>query len=452
MRGGRSLVALLVVALGLGAYIYFVESKRDPLATDPHEKVFAVEADAIERMEIRSAGGETTTLEKSNGTWRLTSPVVAEADAAAVRSIADSIATADIVAVLEENPGPVAQYGLEPARISVAFRKSGDATEYRLNLGEKTPVNGEIYAQVAGQPRLLLLGGFIEDTFNRTAFDLRDKSVLAFDRDAVDRITLERPAEPRIELAREGTDWKLTAPLQTRADSSPVDGILARLEQAQMSSIAHEGGEPTPAQLQTLGLDRPRLVATFGAGSTRAALAIGADKDANTVYARDLSRPLVFTVEKSLLTDLQKQPADLRVKDVFAFKSYTAVGIELTHAGTSAAFEKQPTTEAAGGPDVWKQTRPQTKDANATAMADLLNTLSSLRAESFVAQAPAKGEDMVVVARYGNADAPTEERVTLRKAGTSVYAITPDEPGAAVVPAANFDTAVTQFKAVTGAE
>ena len=29
MRGGRSFLILLVVALGLGGYIYFVESKRD---------------------------------------------------------------------------------------------------------------------------------------------------------------------------------------------------------------------------------------------------------------------------------------------------------------------------------------------------------------------------------------------------------------------------------------
>jgi hypothetical protein len=33
MRGGRSLLILLVVAVGLGAYAYFVESKRDRAAT-----------------------------------------------------------------------------------------------------------------------------------------------------------------------------------------------------------------------------------------------------------------------------------------------------------------------------------------------------------------------------------------------------------------------------------
>ena len=41
MRGLRSFLLLLVVALALGAYVYFVESKRDPSSGDDKEKVFA---------------------------------------------------------------------------------------------------------------------------------------------------------------------------------------------------------------------------------------------------------------------------------------------------------------------------------------------------------------------------------------------------------------------------
>lgn len=453
MRGGRTLLFLVAVAAGLGAYIYFVESERDPNAVEQKAKVFAVEAGAIDRLEIRAVTGEVTSLEKSGDTWRMTAPVAAAVDASAVSSIADTLSTAEITSVLDEAPTNLQQFGLEPARLSVSFRKAGDATDYRLNLGDKTPVGSDIYAQVAGQPRVLLLGSFLEDSFNRKPFDLRDKKALGFEREAVDKITIERPSAPRIDLAREGSEWKLMAPTAARADFSPVDGLISRLEQAQMTAIVHEGSEPTAAQLKTFGLDRPQLVATFGAGSTRASIAIGAEKDATSVYARDVSRPLVFTVDKSLLTDLQKQPTDLRVKDVFVFKSYTAVGIDLTHGGVTASFQKTASTaDAAAGPDVWKQTKPEAKDVNATAMTDLLNTVSSLRAESFAATAPGSGDDLVVVARYGDAGTPTEERVTLRKSGTTAYAISPKDPGAAVIPVTDFDKAVTQFKALTGAK
>src|SRR6186713_1960788 len=183
MRSGRSLVVLLVVALGLGAYLYFVESKRDPDAAEKKDKVFAVEADKIDALEIHAASGETTRVEKAGDTWKIAAPIATGADGSAVSSIADALSTAEIVTVLQDDaPADLAQFGLQPARFSIAYRTAGDTTEHRLNIGKKTPTGSELYAQVAGQPRLLLLNGFLEDTFNRTTFDLRDKKVLSFDR------------------------------------------------------------------------------------------------------------------------------------------------------------------------------------------------------------------------------------------------------------------------------
>ena len=48
MRGGRSFLILLVVALGLGAYIYFVESKREPADTAASKKDKVFTADSVE--------------------------------------------------------------------------------------------------------------------------------------------------------------------------------------------------------------------------------------------------------------------------------------------------------------------------------------------------------------------------------------------------------------------
>ena len=128
-------------------------------------------------------------------------------------------------------------------------------------------------------------------------------------------IRIEQTGAPAITLARESGDWSLTAPVNARADFSPVDGLISRVDSAQMTSIVNEGDEPTPAELRSWGLNNPRLVVTLGAGSNRASLALGGEAEENRVYARDLSRPLVFTVEESLLTDLSKEPGDLRNKD-----------------------------------------------------------------------------------------------------------------------------------------
>lgn len=454
MRGARSLLVLLVLAAGLGAYIYFVESGRD--LTDPEtrkEKVFAIEPGKIEEVELRSVSGDTTTLKKNDQTWQIVKPVTTAADQYTVSSVVSALETLEMERSLDDAPAAGAQFGLEPARMSVAFKAAGDATEHRLNIGNKTPTGSDLYARIEGQPKLFLIASHLEDTLNRSTFDLREKSVLKFERDNVDAIRIAAAGAPAITLARNGADWKLTAPVDTRAESSAVDTLVNRAASATFKSVV--AGEPTPAaeaDLRKYGLDKPRFVIELGAGSNRASLAIGNKLDDGSLYARDLSKPLVVTVDAALLTDLTKTADDFRVKDVFAFKPYTALGLELSRAGSTFGFEKSTPAggDAAAAADVWKQTKPEAKDVNQTGMTDLLNTLSSLRADRFVPSAAASGEDLVVVARSGDAAKPVEERVTLRKSGATVHAIRANEAGAAIVPTADFDKAVNQLKELTG--
>jgi hypothetical protein len=454
MRGGRSLLVLLVLAIGLGAYIYFVESERDPDNPDgPKEKLFAIEEGTIEEIVIHAASGETTTVRKTGDVWGLTAPVAAPADEYAVSSLASAIERLEIQKILEENPASVEAYGLAPARFSVAFKVKGEENLRKLNVGRKTPTGSDAYAQVEGQPRLFLISGFLEDSFNRTPFDLRDKTVLAVNRDGLDAVTLEKPGAPPLVLARKAGHWRLVQPVDAKADAEPVDSLVERVASAKMTAIV--GGEtaaPTPAELRSFGLDRPRLVATFGAGSSRATLALGGTKDEGSIYARDLARPLVFTVEAALLTDLTKTADDLRAKDIFDFKSFSALELEVTQAGTSFAFSKSSAPAGALSADVWKATKPAAKDVNQTAMTDFLNTLSSIRAVSFVPRQPAGGDALTVRARFGDAQTASEERVTLRKVGGIAYALRDGESGAAVVPVADFDKALEQLKTLTASQ
>jgi hypothetical protein len=455
MRSARSLLVLIVLALGLGAYIYFVESERD--LTDPEtrkEKVFAVETGKIEELEIRSMDGEVTRLRKTGDDWQIVAPVTAPADEYAVSSIVSAMESLDMQRALDDNPSSVAQFGLEPVRMSVAFKVAGDDATRRLNVGTKTPTGSDLYARVEGQPRLFLIAGHLEDTLNRSTFDLRDKTVLTFDRNAVDSIRIAPSGAAAVALARNGADWRLTAPVATRAESGAIDTLLNRASQGTFKAvIAGEGEPPSAAELRKFGLDRPQLVLELGAGSTRATLAIGNKIDDTSVYARDLSKPLVVSVDASLVTDLNKTADDLRVKDLFAFQPYSASSLEIMRAGTTVAFEKsKPAGGDAAAADVWKQTRPDARDVNQTGMTDLLNTLSSLRAERFVPQPAAGGEEIVIVARSGDAAKPVDERVTLRRAGDTFHAIRQNESGAAVVPSGDVDKAINQLKELTGAK
>jgi len=456
MRGGRSLLILLVLAVGLGSYIYFVESKRDTSAPEEkREKVFSVSAEKIDEVEVHAASGEVTTLKRNGTEWTIAVPAGIDADGNTAASLAQSLESLERQKVLDENPASVKAYGLEPARFSVTFKVAGDATAHRLDVGSKTPTGGDLYARADGQPRLFLISAFNEESLNRTTFDLRDKTILKFERDGIDGLTLESSDGPALALSRKGENWRMTKPLDARADFSTVDSVVGRVFQAQMKAIESPDGTK---DLKKYGLDKPQVVATLAAGSTRAQLAIGGKKDDGTLYARDLSRPIIFAVDKTLLDDLKKKADDLRIRDIFEFRSFTALSLDITEGGTAYAFAKEkgpaPAAPAGGTPpaapaapvEAWKQQKPADKAVNETAMTDLLNTLSTLRADKFTDKAFASGQDLVVVAKFGDAAAAKEERVILRKSGDTVHAIREGEAGAAVIPTAEFDKAIAQIK------
>jgi len=468
MRGGRSFIVLIVIAAALGAYIYFVENKRD--LADPavkKDKVFAdLEPGKIEEIEVHASAGDTTRVKKDGEKWQIVSPEATDADSNEISTLTSTLASLDVQRVVDEAPKAVKDFGLEPPRFTVAFRQSGETAMKKLEIGTKSPTGADLYARVEGQPRLLLLSSFIEDSLNRTTFNLQDKTVLKFDRTGADALKTEVSGAPALSFTRKSDQWRLTAPIDARADFSAVDGLVQQVYSAKMKSVVSKT-EPTAADLKKYGLDKPQAVVIVGAGSSRASLAIGGKMDDTSLYARDLSRPAVFTVEPSLLDGVKKTADDLRVKDTFEFRTFTARGVDLTLDGKAFTYAKvkppaekkddkkdekkddkatPPPPPPPAPAEVWKVMKPAEKDVDQMKITDLLTDLSNLKAEKFADKPVTGGQELVVVARFGDDGNTKEERVTLRKVGDVAHAIRAGEPGAAVIATADFDKIVKQLK------
>jgi hypothetical protein len=447
MRSGRSFLLLLLVAAGLGGYIYFVEMPRDPLAdtATTREKVFAdLTPGAITEIEVTNAAADTTRVVRTDAEWALTAPVETAADTVEVSTVVSSIESLEQTRVVAETADNAAAFGLSPARIRVTF-KTADGAPRTLLIGTKTPTGSDLYASVDGSPTVFLIGGYLETTFDKSPFDFRDKSALKFTRDAADAITIVDGAS-RLGFTRSGSDWRLSAPVDARADVAAVDGLISRLFQARMVRLATDDGTRT---LREYGLDRPSLTVTVGSGSSSASLAIGKADGEAAFFARDLSRPLVFTVEKTLVDELRKSPDDVRVKDIFEFRSFSAATYSITVGGTTYTFAKGP-GEGENAADIWSMTAPGTKAVEAAKMTDLLTTTSNLRAESFAARAFTTGDVVAVTATFGDGEDTKTETATFRRSGEVVHGIRDGEPGAAVVSTVDFDRVLTLLKDIAG--
>ena len=91
-----STAALVLVLGGLVGYIYYLDRKPAESAEGAKEKPFGtVKADDIEEIQI-TASGESTQLKKSDGAWKIVTPVQADADTNELTSLAGSLSTLEV--------------------------------------------------------------------------------------------------------------------------------------------------------------------------------------------------------------------------------------------------------------------------------------------------------------------------------------------------------------------
>lgn len=439
MRGLRSFGALLIILVGLGGYLYFVEMKRAPGDdAEKRDRVFTVEADAIDEISVRAESGEKTTIRKTGADWRIVEPAATAPDKGEVSSLTSNLATLEIQRVLDEEAADLTEYGLEPARFEVAFKAGGQ--DHKLLLGSKTPPGSDLYARLDNQRRVFLVPAHLESTFNQTTFDLRDKRVLSLERDAIDRLEIAAGG-PAVVLAKTETEWGLTAPVTGPADFSAVNGLLARLTSAQMQSVAAD-----PA---TAALDTPVATVIVGAGAARSTLRIGGPAADGTLYAREESRPEIFTIEASLLDDLKKGPADYRQKDLFDARLFNATRVEVTRDGRTVAFDRTTAKDKDGKEEEkWRQVVPDAKDVDSATVDAFISAVTGAQAGIFVEAGKAGLEKPVLVVVIKYDEGKKEDRVTFAREGTSVFAARAGMSDAATIEAASLDSIVTAFEAI----
>jgi hypothetical protein len=440
MRGVRLLI-LLLIAIPLGWYAYRDSKKTPGDDTPKKDKVFSVEADKIDEVEIKSESGDRTALKKKGTDWEIVQPVVGPSDQPAVSGITSNLASLEIQRVVDENAANLKEFGLAPPRIEVAYKSGGQ--QRRLQIGGKTPTGSDLYAKLADNNRVFLIPAYLESTFNHGTFDLRDKTVLKVDREQLDR--LEVITDKRTQrFEKKNGDWIIAEPAVGKAEFSVVDNLVSRVSSLQMKSIVNDA-----ADLSSYGLDKPAATVRIGSGSSLATLLIGKTAESATVYAKDAARPAVFTIESTLVDDLKKDVSEYRLKDLFDARSFNTTRAEIVRNGQTTTFEKTKTKDKDGKEqEKWRQTAPAAKDVDASKMEAFISAASAARATGFVDSTAKTGLDKPELTVSFTYDDGKQERVTFARAGENAYASRAGSPGAAKVDASTIDSIIKALEDV----
>jgi len=149
----KTTLALVLIALGLGGYVYFYEIRSqspEELTNDAEKRLFSFREEDVQRLTIEKVTGETfefVRLETAASSWRMKQPEGSPAEESAIVFLLDLLVKESSSKTFTVESDQVTNYGLEDpfATIQVELK---DQTKHQVVLGNPTFGNEEIYAQI----------------------------------------------------------------------------------------------------------------------------------------------------------------------------------------------------------------------------------------------------------------------------------------------------------------
>lgn len=168
MPFGRVTIILAVVAVGLLAYVYFVELAR-PAPSELERRspeLFKFDPADIRFLEVGAGDKQVRAERAESGEWRLTSPGPAPADPVRLDSVGRQLGSLVASRVVEEQPADLAAYGLDrPVLTATVGLKDG--RQEQLVFGQTNPAGLSRYARKGGDPRVYLVSNSLYEDLNR---------------------------------------------------------------------------------------------------------------------------------------------------------------------------------------------------------------------------------------------------------------------------------------------
>ncbi len=329
----RYTALLALILIGLGAYLYFVES--NPVADSEKKKTLVdFHTEDVAGLTL-TYGDREVALALRDGVWRLTKPVDAAADELAVKNLLRAIADADVKKTIDDPPQDLLPFGLAPPFVTIAITEKDGTTLPLLKVGKTTAVSFSTYVQRDDEKKVFLTASTFRTGVDKQAKDLRDKTILAFNDDDITGLTLRGDGGAAVQLAKKNGEWWIEQPASYRADNNAVRALLSTIRNLRATDFANDN--PAPADLATYGLEPPQRELLLQAGPDKTiALQVGKATDQG-LYVKAAAGPTTFVVGKWVASDLSKGVNELRDKTLLTFDPTAASEIAVTR-GDGASF------------------------------------------------------------------------------------------------------------------
>jgi hypothetical protein len=344
------LIALAMVVLGLGAYIFFFE-RHQPTTDQRKEqegKLFATLDQAKARHIVVTNAKGRFELAKDKDNWSLVAPLADQANTSAVTSLLSTLSTLKSERTLEAKEVKLADFGLDKPLLSVTVEDDGGKS-YALKVGNELPL-GNNRAAMTDAGHVYMISKWIANDLDKDLAGWRSDELAQVFAGDVASATVAR-AGSRVALAHTGSVWTLTEPVADLADRERADGLVGDISAARIKEFVD-----APGPFADYGLEPPAVSVTLirrgeKAAPIQLAFGINRDKDgAKQVACKRGER--VLWVDAKAVERAVADPAEWRSKKLVQFDSWSADGLVMTAGAAKASLERKDGIWRAAGAEV----------------------------------------------------------------------------------------------------
>ncbi|MCP3143686.1 DUF4340 domain-containing protein [Pyxidicoccus xibeiensis] len=427
-----TLLALTAAAAGLGLYAWYgvrEPEQQQAAQQQASEQLFAAHeagargedggappAPVFTKLTVKATSGTTELVREQGGGWKVTAPVAARAEQAAVEAIASTLGSSRFSSVVDEAPtdADLEKYGLKTpvftvtAQAYVPDAKGGGADDparqrtVTLHGGIENTFDGSVYVRREGDPKVYAAPGAVRWSLDKDTFALRAKEFLGPLVEASFQGIEVKAKTNAYQLARDpgGTGWRLVKPVAERADEVRVADLLTALKDQHALSFPVD----SPETRKKLGLEAPAVDARFIPATgepVRVRLSRVTEDGAIKVYAlrEQGAQALLGEVPETALAVLDVGVPELKDKRVLAFRREDVRRVVFHPGGGAEPITVARVSGTDGGAGAWEVESPKPGKAQHFKVASLLGSLDTYKAVAFGEPKPKSW------AKYGISDA-----------------------------------------------
>lgn len=342
-------------------------------------------ATQVDKVQIKTKAGEIE-LSKKDQHWSLEKPFKARGNDQKVGDLISQTANTQADSFVADSSN-LASLGLQDPRGTVLLTKEGSKEPVALQIGgDVEKQKDKIYAKVSTRDAVLVVPKAVEKLLDTKPNDVRDRNIVRFTPDIVDRINIESPGKEKIVLARKGESWvrKTADGKDLPINVAAANRLLSELQNQQVMTFVAD----VATELPKYGLDQPQVTVTLSsyssentaetkAGEKPIVAILFGKADGENVYAKLDDEPFVVSVSPSLLTNVMTDPLQWQGLSIYKNKPEDITSVEIVREG-------QPTLALERDKDKhWALAKGDGK-LNQVNVQSLVNTLSGLRAVRWI--------------------------------------------------------------------